>query len=89
MEYDPVEVGGQLVILGAERISTGEHLTRLMTKPMAPRRRQTGLPHSPATRKVCVFSLARRGFLDSGGLTCWVRLGSWDVGRAFGLRIGP
>jgi hypothetical protein len=44
MEYDPVEVGGQLVILGAERISTGEHLTRLMTKPMAPRRRQTGLP---------------------------------------------
>ena len=35
--------GNQFVILGAERISTTEHLSRLADKPLASRRGQIGL----------------------------------------------
>ena len=35
--------GDQLVIPGAERISTGEYLARLAEKPIRPRRGQRGL----------------------------------------------
>jgi hypothetical protein len=35
--------GNQLVIPGAERISTAEHLSRLAEKPMVARRRQVEL----------------------------------------------
>jgi hypothetical protein len=39
----PKAEGAQYIIPGAERISTAEHVARLIDKPLRPRRRQVGL----------------------------------------------